>query len=76
MVNPQTENGYTRIANEILDALCKIRIPISDSYFSYVKPKSIFSTESTGSCRFQSRSFVPLVTLKFFLNDLSIESLM
>ena len=27
MANPQTENGHTRIANEILDALCKIRIP-------------------------------------------------
>jgi phage replication O-like protein O len=26
MANPQTENGYTRIANDILDALCKIRI--------------------------------------------------
>lgn len=26
MANPQTENGYTKIANEILDALCRIRI--------------------------------------------------
>lgn len=25
--NPQLENGYTSIANEIMDALCKIRIP-------------------------------------------------
>lgn len=27
MANPQIENGYTRIANEIMDALAKIRIP-------------------------------------------------
>ena len=27
MANPQTENGHTEIANEILDALCQIRIP-------------------------------------------------
>lgn len=27
MANPQCENGYTRIANEILEALSKIRIP-------------------------------------------------
>ena len=26
MANPQTENGYTKIANEILEALCGIRI--------------------------------------------------
>lgn len=26
MANPQWENGYTKIANEIMDALCKIRI--------------------------------------------------
>ena len=27
MASPQTKNGYTKIANEILDALCSIRIP-------------------------------------------------
>lgn len=27
MANPQCENGYTRIANELLEALAKIRIP-------------------------------------------------
>ncbi len=27
MANPQTENGHTALANEILDALCKTRIP-------------------------------------------------
>ena len=27
MANPQIDNGYTKIANEIYDALCKIRIP-------------------------------------------------
>ena len=27
VANPQTENGYFKIANEIWDALCKIRIP-------------------------------------------------
>ena len=27
MDNPQLENGYTRIANEIIEALCKFRIP-------------------------------------------------
>lgn len=27
MASPQTENGYTRIANELLEALTKIRIP-------------------------------------------------
>jgi len=27
MANPQIENGYTRIANETMDALAKIRIP-------------------------------------------------
>lgn len=27
MASPQTEDGYTKIANELLDALCKIRIP-------------------------------------------------
>lgn len=27
MVSPQCENGYTRIANEILEALARIRIP-------------------------------------------------
>jgi phage replication O-like protein O len=27
MVSPQLENGYTSIANEIMDALCRIRIP-------------------------------------------------
>lgn len=27
MANPQKENGNTQIANEILDALCKFRIP-------------------------------------------------
>lgn len=26
MASPQTENGYTKIANELFDALCKIRI--------------------------------------------------
>ena len=25
-VNPQLENGFTRLSNEILDELCKIRI--------------------------------------------------
>ncbi|MDO9527763.1 MAG: replication protein [Syntrophales bacterium] len=27
MANPQTEDGFTKIANEIMDALCHIRIP-------------------------------------------------
>jgi phage replication O-like protein O len=27
MANPQKENGYTAIANDIMDALCRIRIP-------------------------------------------------
>ena len=27
MASPQTENGYTKIANELLDALARIRIP-------------------------------------------------
>lgn len=27
MANPQKEDGYTAIANEIMDALCRIRIP-------------------------------------------------
>jgi phage replication O-like protein O len=27
MANPQIENGYTKIANEIMDALCRMRIP-------------------------------------------------
>lgn len=27
MANPQTENGYTKIANEVLEALSRIRIP-------------------------------------------------
>lgn len=27
MANPQIEDGHTKIANEIMDALCKIRIP-------------------------------------------------
>ena len=27
MANPQTENGYTKIANEIMIALCRVRIP-------------------------------------------------
>ncbi len=27
MANPQVENGYTKIANEIMEALAKIRIP-------------------------------------------------
>ena len=27
MASPQTENGYIRIANDVLDALCKVRIP-------------------------------------------------
>ena len=27
MAMPQVENGYTRIANELLEALAKIRIP-------------------------------------------------
>jgi phage replication O-like protein O len=27
MASPQTEDGYTKIANEIMDALCRIRIP-------------------------------------------------
>ena len=27
MANPQKENGYTPIANEIMDALCRMRIP-------------------------------------------------
>lgn len=27
MVNPQLENGYTKIADEIMDALCAFRIP-------------------------------------------------
>lgn len=27
MANPQTEDGYTRIANELMEALAKIRIP-------------------------------------------------
>ena len=27
MAEPQKENGYTPIANEIMDALCRIRIP-------------------------------------------------
>ena len=27
MANPQTENGYTKIANEIMEALAHIRIP-------------------------------------------------
>jgi len=31
MANPQKENGYTAVANEIMDALCKYRIP-GESY--------------------------------------------
>ena len=27
MANPQTSNGYTKIANEIVEALCKVRLP-------------------------------------------------
>ena len=27
MANPQIEDGYTKIANEIMDALCRFRIP-------------------------------------------------
>lgn len=27
MANPQVEDGHTKIANEIMDALCRIRIP-------------------------------------------------
>lgn len=27
MANPQTENGYTRVANELMEALARIRIP-------------------------------------------------
>jgi phage replication O-like protein O len=27
MANPQAEDGHTKIANELMDALCKIRIP-------------------------------------------------
>ncbi len=27
MANPQIENGHTKIANEIMDALCCFRIP-------------------------------------------------
>jgi len=27
MAEPQKENGYTPIANEIMEALCRIRIP-------------------------------------------------
>ena len=27
MANPQTEDGFTKIANEIMDALCRYRIP-------------------------------------------------
>lgn len=30
MANPQKEDGYTAIANEIMDALCKIRIPAAE----------------------------------------------
>ena len=26
MANPQVENGYTRIANELLDAICRLKI--------------------------------------------------
>ncbi len=27
MANPQLEDGHTKIANEIMDALCRFRIP-------------------------------------------------
>jgi len=27
MASPQLENGYTRIANELMEALARIRIP-------------------------------------------------
>lgn len=27
MANPQCENGFTKIANELMEALAKIRIP-------------------------------------------------
>ena len=30
MANPQKENGYTAIANEIMEALCRHRIPGED----------------------------------------------
>ena len=31
MVSPQIENGYTRIANELLEALCKINLSAYES---------------------------------------------
>ena len=31
MANPQLENGYTKVANEILDALVKIRLSPNES---------------------------------------------
>ena len=30
MANPQTENGYTRVANEIMDALCRVTLTSSE----------------------------------------------
>ena len=30
MASPQTENGFTRIANELLEALCRVNIPASE----------------------------------------------
>ena len=61
MANPQCENGYTRIANEIMEALAKLRIPgearqildviIRETYGcnrKQVKLKSGFLSKKTG----------------------------
>jgi len=64
MANPQTENGYVKIASEILDALAKIRIPgearqvldfIIRKTYGYHKKADRISTsqmvEGTGLCQ-------------------------
>ena len=41
MANPQIENGYTRVANEILEALCKVNLsPYESRIFWFLARKT------------------------------------
>lgn len=50
MANPQKDNGYTAIANQIMDALCKIRIPgEARQVFDFVLRKT-YGWNKTSDC--------------------------
>ena len=65
--SPQIENGYTKIANELLDALCKTKMPgtsrqifnvILRKTYGFNRKKDSISRSEEHTSELQSHSFI------------------